>query len=134
MNHNNQMTMKKILTYLSILTAAFLFTPNTAEARTHSHGSTTYVSGHSSCGCPIYTKKVFVRHDCYNRPVYHYYKQAFNCRCNRNSYRSSSRYHSNRGYNSGNSCSNNSRYSSSSRYRSHGYYNGGTRLRITYRR
>lgn len=131
--------MKKILTYLSILTAAFLFTPNTAEARTHSHGSSSYVSGHSSCGCPIYTKKVFTGHDCYGRPVYKYYRQPASCSCNRNSYRSSSRYTSNRynshrGYNSRSSCNNNSRYSTSRRYRSHGYRNSGSRLRVTYSR
>jgi hypothetical protein len=131
------MTMKKILTYLSILTAVFLFTPNTAEARTHSHCSSSYVSGHSSCGCPIYTKKVFTGNDCYGRPMYRYYRQAASCSCNRYNYRSSSRYtssrhYSHRGYNSNNSCNNNSRYSNSRRSRSHGYYNGGSRLRVTY--
>lgn len=133
--------MKKILTYLSILTAAFLFTPNSAEARPHSHGSTTYVSGYSSCGCPMYTKKVFVRHGQCGTPIYSYFRLASKCNCHKKSYRSNNHYNSHRGYNSRNSCSNNSRYYNSrhysnrytsNRYSSNRYYNRGSRVRVSY--
>ncbi|MGJ8655359.1 MAG: hypothetical protein ACSHX6_02825 [Akkermansiaceae bacterium] len=125
--------MKKLLTYLSILTAAVLFTPNTAEARPHSHGTTTYVSGHSSCGCPIYTKKVFVNHDRYGRPVYRYYSVPSNCNCRVKAYRPSSHYSSHRSYHTN---SHNRHYSrhTSSRHSSHGHHKSGTKFRVTYRR
>ena len=125
--------MKKLLTYLSILAAAVLFTPNTAEARTYSHASITYVSGHTSCGCPLYTKKVFVNHDRYGRPVYRYYSVPSSCKCRSKHYRPTSRYTSHRGHYSSN-CNNSSRYSTSRRHHSSGHYTSGSKVRITYRR
>ncbi len=126
----NNKTMKRTLstlTAIALLSVVFLFTPNTAEARGHSHGSQVYVSSYSSCGCPVYTKKVFRYHDRYGRPVYSYYRLPISHRCNRysrNSYASNSSCRSPR-YSS---CNNRSYRSSSSRgYRSNG-------VRITYRR
>lgn len=128
--------MKKILIYLSILSAAFVFTPNKAEARPHSYGHSSYVSGHSACGCPIYTKKIFTGRDCYGRPIYTYSRLASNCKCNRNrGYYNSSKYYNSRHY---------TRNSRKKYYRSHhhtsrrfytrGYNNCGSRIRVTYRR
>lgn len=129
--------MKKILTYLSVLSTAFLFTPNTAEAQHCSSGTTTYISGYTSCGSPMYTQRILVSYDCYGRPIYTYrslpvvYRQPVVHYSHRNSYQPvrhyTPQYSSHGGYNSYNSCNN-------SGYRSHGHYNGGTRLRVTYSR
>lgn len=80
--------MKKILATIAAALVGFVATPNTAEAGVHiSIGSGyTYVSGHASCGCPIYTKRVVRGYDCYRRPIYSYYRQPFSCHCRR-SYR-----------------------------------------------
>ncbi|MEM9080718.1 MAG: hypothetical protein AAGC74_08525 [Verrucomicrobiota bacterium] len=76
--------MKRILATIAVTAAAFLALPNTAEAGVRvSIGTThTYVSGHASCGCPIYTKRVFRGYDCYRRPIYNYYRQPFQRRAN----------------------------------------------------
>lgn len=81
--------MKSLLATALAILAGFMATPNTAEAGIHiSVGSGhTYVSGHASCGCPIYTQRVIRSYDCYNRPIYSYYRQPFNCNCRRTVYR-----------------------------------------------
>ena len=75
--------MKKLLTSLAAVLIAVVVTPTTAEANVRlSIGSGyTYVSGHASCGCPIYTKRIVRSFDRFNRPVYNYYRQPFSCRC-----------------------------------------------------
>jgi hypothetical protein len=64
------MTMKKLI--LSILVPAALavgFAP-TAEAGRGCGGST-WVSGYSRCGCPIYVGRYVAGYDCWGRPVFH---------------------------------------------------------------
>ena len=41
----------------------------------------TYVSGHASCGCPIYTRRVCRGFDRYHRPVFDHHRQPFRCGC-----------------------------------------------------
>jgi len=120
--------MKKILTYLSILTAALLFTPNSAEARNHGYTTTSYASGHTACGCPIITKKVYVGNDRYGRPIYKYYRQASSCRCSKSTNRSY------RAHKPINKYSKHSRYTTNTKYRPTTRYNGKTQLRLTCRR
>lgn len=83
--------MRKLLATATVAIAAFFATPTDADAGIHvSIGSShTYVSGYASCGCPIYTKRVFRGYDCNRRPVYSYYRQPFRHRasCSRGSYR-----------------------------------------------
>lgn len=81
--------MKKVITLFAILAAAFVMSPQVVEA---GHGSSrssvyTYVSGRSSCGCAIYTKRVFCHYDRYGHPVYTYHRQPVTHRCSQ--YRSS---------------------------------------------
>lgn len=132
--------MKKVLTLLSVFATLFVLAPVQAEARSYSHGTTVYVSGHTSCGCPIYTKKVFRYHDCRGNPVYAYYRMPVNHKCqHRNNhyrpvqkpsnqhYRNNQYYRNNyyrHNYNRGNSCNSNTRY----------YYRNGVRVSYTYRR
>lgn len=81
--------MKSLLATALAILAGFLATPDTAEAGIHLRAGSghTYVSGHASCGCPIYTKRVIRSYDCYNRPIYSYYRQPFSCNCRRAVYR-----------------------------------------------
>lgn len=66
--------MKKIITYLSIITVGLL-TTSSAEARTYSPGyNITYVSGYQHCGTPIYTKKVFSHYNSYGKAIFKYHK------------------------------------------------------------
>ena len=80
--------MKKLLTTLAAVLVGFVATPNTAEAgvRISIGSSNIYTSGHASCGCPIYTKRVVRGFDHYRRPIYSYYRQPFKCGC-RSAYR-----------------------------------------------
>ncbi|MGE9267771.1 MAG: hypothetical protein ACQKBY_06710 [Verrucomicrobiales bacterium] len=65
--------MKKLLAIAVALIAGGFALPNQAEAGTIRIGySTVYVSGHASCGTPIYTRRVCVGHDRYHRPIYRY--------------------------------------------------------------
>lgn len=114
--------MKRIITYLSILVATVLFTPNTAEARTSSYGNKTYVSGHTSCGCPIHTKKIFVNKDRFGRPVYKYLRVASTCKCKKTSYRYNNHHVTTRAPYTVARGNNNT------------YYHKGSKARITYRR
>jgi hypothetical protein len=54
--------MKKFLTISLLALAGLLALPQSAEAGSSSL-SITYQSGHSSCGCPIYTQRVVVGWD-----------------------------------------------------------------------
>lgn len=81
-------TMKKLITLLAVVAGGFVLSPVNAEARGHRHEShrpadRVYVSGHSSCGCPVYTKKVFRHYDRHGHAVYTYERQSVNHRCNR---------------------------------------------------
>jgi len=65
--------MKKIITYLSILTIGLIATSNSAEARTYSRGyHTTYISGYLHCGTPIYTKKIFSHYNNIGKAIFTY--------------------------------------------------------------
>lgn len=61
--------MIKTLPLLAIAALLALLSAPRAEA---SHGSVTYRSGYSSCGCPIYTTRYVRGYDCYRRPIYGY--------------------------------------------------------------
>lgn len=74
--------MKKLLaTVAAVLVSAFALS-NSAEAGIHVSIGTgyNYVSGHASCGCPIYTKRVVRGYNRYNQPIYNFYRQPFRCR------------------------------------------------------
>lgn len=94
--------MKTILATLATLAFGLVAFPETAEARPHcgTGQSYTYVSGHTSCGCPIYKRKVVVGYDCYNRPIYRYYSVpvTHRCRSHHRSRYSRSHYHRNRSH------------------------------------
>ena len=55
---------------IALLAAAFaaLSTVNTADARTC--GSQVYVSGRTSCGCPVYAERYVAYYDSCGHPVY----------------------------------------------------------------
>ena len=40
-----------------------------------------YVSGHASCGCPIYSRRVCSGYDRYHRPVFSTHREPFHCGC-----------------------------------------------------
>jgi len=84
--------MKTILATIATVIVGFIALPSQAEARPHSGHigqSITYVSGHTSCGCAIYKRKVVVGYDRYHRPIYRYYSVPIvhRCRSNHSSYR-----------------------------------------------
>lgn len=74
--------MKTLLTTLATALVGLVALPEKAEARncgtSHSH---TYRSGHASCGCPTYTRRVIIGYDCYHRPIYRYYSVPVVHRC-----------------------------------------------------
>lgn len=108
--------MKKFLATAITALVSLVAMPNNADAGLHvSVGhSHTYVSGRASCGCPIYTKRVFRGYDSCRRPIYSYYRQPFRCGCKS---RCSSRRHYNHGYYHHNP------YYRSSHYRGRSYHN-----------
>ena len=70
--------MKKLIATIAISAFAFIGTAVESDARPHRGGyghhdqsSQIYVSGYRH-GRPVYTQKIFVGYDCYNRPVYRY--------------------------------------------------------------
>jgi hypothetical protein len=65
------MTMKKLIAIIATAVTGLIVFPQEAEAG-HAQVSITYRSGHSACGCPMYTKRYFSGYDCYRRPVYRY--------------------------------------------------------------
>ncbi len=75
--------MKKLLATLTALLVSFVALSEKAEAGIHLKigSSHKYVSGHASCGCPIYTKRVVRGFNNYRRPIYNYYRQPFRCNC-----------------------------------------------------
>lgn len=119
--------MKKLITTLAIFIFALVFSTPNADARSprHHYKSHTYVSGHTSCGCKIYTKRIVRYYDNCGYPVYGYYRQPVKhyCQNRRSSRKSYSNYY---GYGSSYGYSNHRR----SYYRNH----CGTRsgLRISY--
>lgn len=69
--------MKKILTYISIISAGLFISTSSAEAKKYTPGyNTTYVSGYYACGTPIYTKKIFTHYDRLGRAVFSYLRVA----------------------------------------------------------
>ncbi|WP_143157579.1 MULTISPECIES: hypothetical protein [Rubritalea] len=73
--------MKTISTLLALLAMVLVYQPSEAQAGRYDTSIYTYVSGYASCGCPLYTKRVFARYDRYGRPVYTYYSQPIVHRC-----------------------------------------------------
>lgn len=68
--------MKTILATIATIFVGLVALPEKVEARPHSGHvghSYTYCSGHASCGCATYTRRVIASYDCYNRPIYRYY-------------------------------------------------------------
>lgn len=80
--------MNKLLTTICAAVIAILATPNQAEAgvKVRIGSSNTYLSGRTSYGTPIYTKRTVYRFDRYGRPVYNYYRLPI-AKSKRNSYR-----------------------------------------------
>lgn len=77
--------MKTLLAIAAVALAGLAF-PQTAEAgHSRCDSSYTYVSGRTSCGCPIYTKRIFSGYDCYHRPIYRYVSVPVVHRCNHRS-------------------------------------------------
>lgn len=63
--------MKTTLTAITALTLVFLAAAPQAEARGHrSYRNTVYVSGHLSCGTPIYRERYVIRYDRWGNPVW----------------------------------------------------------------
>jgi hypothetical protein len=85
--------MKKTLATAALALAGLLAVPSKAEAgleirigtghgHAHGHGrefSRTVVSGHASCGCPIYVQRVFRGRDRYGRPIIDLVRVPFRC-------------------------------------------------------
>ncbi|MGB6223498.1 hypothetical protein [Haloferula sp.] len=76
--------MKKFLTLIIIAAAAFVATPN-AEARPY-HAGHTYVSGRSSCGCPVYSQRFIAYYDQCGRPIYSVRRLPITHRCRPKAY------------------------------------------------
>ena len=95
--------MKRLLAAI-VAVAGFLAVSQSAQAGIRIHvGYTDYfISGHTTCGHPIYTKRVCRGFDRYRRPIYSYYRQPV-------------RYGYNRSHHYQRSCR-------SSGYRHHGYH------------
>ncbi len=79
--------MKKInITIIVAAALAMLGAAPLAEARSYGHpASHVYISGHRSCGTPIYKERFFIRYNHCRRPVWgyrvvagprHYYRPA----------------------------------------------------------
>jgi hypothetical protein len=60
--------MKTLLTPFAIIAFALLGASPKAEARHFE--SHVYISGHRSCGTPIYTERYFIGYDCWGRPLW----------------------------------------------------------------
>jgi hypothetical protein len=60
--------MKKLLTTLAVAALALMGSVSQAEAR--SYGAHIYISGHQSCGAPIYHERYLIGHDHWGRPVW----------------------------------------------------------------
>lgn len=74
--------MKTLLTTITAIAIALIATPTKAEAGILKIGATVkIVSGYSSCGCPIYTKRVVSGFDRFQRPIYKSYRLPSNCHC-----------------------------------------------------
>lgn len=69
--------MKKLVLFLSILIAAPLLVPATAEAR---HGCSTRIIAYERCGAPIYEVREFIGYDHCGYPRYRVYTRS-DCRC-----------------------------------------------------
>jgi len=74
--------MKSFLILAATTMLALVASPN-AEARPCSshHRVHTFVSGHTSCGCPIYTQRHFSHYDRYGRVHYRYVRVPVRHRC-----------------------------------------------------
>lgn len=61
--------MKNLIALLSVIGAGFIAAPD-AEARPHCNSAHTYVSHHTSCGCPVYKQRYIAYYDRCGHPVY----------------------------------------------------------------
>jgi hypothetical protein len=62
---------KTIATTLAIAAFALLGTATQADARSRSgHSSRVYISGHRSCGTPIYMERYFIGYDRCGNPIW----------------------------------------------------------------
>ena len=73
--------MKKFLTLIIIAAATFAAAPK-ADARPH-HPGHTYVSGRTSCGCPVYSQRFIAYYDHCGHPVYSVRTLPVTHRCRR---------------------------------------------------
>lgn len=75
--------MKTLLATIATAALGLIALPEKAEARPHrgTGHSYTYSIGTTSCGCPIYQRRVVTGYDCYHRPIYRYYSVPVTHRC-----------------------------------------------------
>jgi len=74
---NKTTIMKTIIVTITTIFVSLAGFAEKAEAKSYHHPighSYVYISGYTSCGYPMYTKRVIVGYDCYHRPIYKYYK------------------------------------------------------------
>ncbi len=64
--------MKHFLITLAVVLTGFFVFPQTAQAGYGYAPGFKRCIGYSSCGCPIYQRRVIVSYDCYNHPIYRY--------------------------------------------------------------
>lgn len=63
--------MKTILTTFAIAALALIGAAPEAQARhPHQHSSRVYISGHRSCGTPIYSERYFIGYDRCGEPIW----------------------------------------------------------------
>ncbi len=84
---------QRLLAIAAVAVSGLLSAPQ-AEAG-HCSQSITYRSGHSSCGCPIYTKRYVRGYDCHRQPIFGYSRVPFchGSSCRHNVRHQSRRYH-----------------------------------------
>jgi len=66
-------TMKNLSLLLCFIVAGLFALPANANAGCGYDVGYKHRIGYSSCGCPIYQRRVIVSYDCYRRPIYRYY-------------------------------------------------------------
>ena len=86
----------KIIIATLVTALGMVVLPQKAEARPHGHCGTgyTYRSGHASCGCSIYTKRIIIGYDHCRRPIYRYHSVPVVHRC----HKKYGNYHHRKGY------------------------------------
>lgn len=73
--------MKNLFALLTVIGTGFIAAPE-AEARPGCNSGHTYVSHHTSCGCPVYVQRYVAYYDqCTGRPIYRTRTLSVNHRC-----------------------------------------------------